>query len=100
MLRHQLRVLRRHIDRRDLAEDDRTLLGEIATPLPRPGPALLACHAGHAPSLASVPCGSALDQPQRPPTVDLPNPPPARLMPDDDVSWSLIVDDQARWIFE
>lgn len=36
VLRHQLTVLRRQIDRPNLSEDDRTLLGSIAAALPRP----------------------------------------------------------------
>ena len=36
VLRHQLAVLRRQIDRPALNDDDRTLLGAIAAALPRP----------------------------------------------------------------
>ena len=36
VLRHQLGVLRRQIDRPELCDDDRILLGAIATALPRP----------------------------------------------------------------
>ncbi|MCP3937761.1 MAG: integrase [Actinomycetia bacterium] len=36
VLRHQLDVLRRQIDRPKLSDDDRTLLGAIAAALPRP----------------------------------------------------------------
>jgi putative transposase len=36
VLRHQLQVLRRQIDRPDLNDNDRTLLGSIAAALPRP----------------------------------------------------------------
>ncbi len=36
VLRHQLAVLRRHIDRPALNDNDRTLLGAAATALPRP----------------------------------------------------------------
>jgi putative transposase len=36
VLRHRLGVLRRHIDRPHLDEDDRSLLGAIAAALPRP----------------------------------------------------------------
>jgi hypothetical protein len=35
VLRHQLAVLRRHTDRPDLTDNDRTLLGAIAAALPR-----------------------------------------------------------------
>lgn len=35
VLRHQLAVLRRQIDRPELTDDDRTLLGAIAAALPR-----------------------------------------------------------------
>ena len=36
VLRHQLGVLRRQVDRPELTDDDRTLLGAIAAALPRP----------------------------------------------------------------
>ena len=36
VLRHQLGVLRRQVDRPDLTDDDRSLLGAIAAALPRP----------------------------------------------------------------
>jgi putative transposase len=36
MLRHQVQVLRRQIDRPTLTDSDRTLLGAIAVALPRP----------------------------------------------------------------
>ena len=36
MLRHQLGVLRRQIDRPELTDADRSLLGAIAAALPRP----------------------------------------------------------------
>ncbi|MDH4146995.1 MAG: hypothetical protein OEY23_17700 [Acidimicrobiia bacterium] len=36
VLRHQLAMLRRQIDRPELTEDDRSLLGVIAAALPRP----------------------------------------------------------------
>ena len=36
VLRHQLAVLRRRVDRPAFNDDDRTLLGAIATALPRP----------------------------------------------------------------
>ena len=36
VLRHQLGVLHRQVDRPDLTDDDRSLLGAIAAALPRP----------------------------------------------------------------
>ena len=36
VLRHQLSVLRRQVDRPAITDDDRTLLGAIAAALPRP----------------------------------------------------------------
>ena len=36
VLRHQLGVLRRQIDRPEINDDDRTILGAIAAALPRP----------------------------------------------------------------
>ena len=71
VLRHQLGVLRRQVDRPELTDADRTLLGAIAAALPRPSRA--AGHPRHTVALAPAPHRRALDPTTATtgPTVDL-----------------------------
>ena len=61
VLRHQLTVLRRQIDRSVLNDDDRTMLGAIVSALPRPPPNRLACHPRHPAAVAPPTHGPTLD---------------------------------------
>ena len=78
VLRHQLGVLRRRVDRPELTDADRSLLGAIAAALPRPS--RVAGHPRHAAALAPPPHRRALDPTTATagPTVDIRRASPTR----------------------
>ena len=61
VLRYQLAVLRRQIDRPELTDSDRSLLGAIAAALRATEPNRVAGHPRHAVALAPAPRRRALD---------------------------------------
>jgi hypothetical protein len=61
VLRHQLAVVRRQIDRPALNDDDRTLLGAIAAALPPPKAIGMDRHTRHPAALAPSPHRPPLD---------------------------------------